>query len=204
MKHIKDLVSKMVQDQLIQQNKRIAKAAGTRVTQAVNRSLNNSTKKSQRGQSKGGASLKKKSPGHNSSNNTRDHARGRPRSRSPSRSTSRDTSRTTSRSPSKRRQPSATRSNQRQQPKPGRGRGQPQGGGLCRGRFLGVVRVHVQALFVAVGCFWWHLVGGVWRDCGCWCGKCREMCCVMGCGSEVCRERDRVCCCCRCGREISF
>jgi len=70
MKHIKDLVAKLVTDQLNHQNQRIAKAAGTKVTQAVKKSLN--AKNNQRGQSQGGASTKKKSPAKNNGNNRKD------------------------------------------------------------------------------------------------------------------------------------
>jgi len=90
MKHIKDLVAKLVTDQLNQQ-KRIAKAAGTKVTQAVKKSLTQNAKNQQRGQPKGGASNKKKSPKRAAKGNGKTSKRedSTSRSRSPARRRSR-------------------------------------------------------------------------------------------------------------------
>jgi hypothetical protein len=124
--HIKDLVQKMVQDQMKLQNKKIAKAAATKVNQSLTRQLNqphSNSKNNQRGPTKGGASNKKKSP---STNNSRTPAGRRGRSRSKPRSKS-----------ISRRQPSRSRG---RSPSPGppsrggRGRGNNQGGRGGRGR----------------------------------------------------------------------
>jgi len=91
MKHIKDLVAKLVTDQLNHQQKRIAKAAGTKVTQAVKKSLTQNAKNQQRGQPKGGASNKKKSPKRAAKDNGKTSKRedSTSRSRSPARRRSR-------------------------------------------------------------------------------------------------------------------